>query len=324
MTICEAILLVLEEIRQPITGTDIYNGIIANKYYVFTKAKNPEAVIHSMAGDFIRKGDTRVKRIEKEGTGYLYYLTKYEENIDFDQFDSGSVISTSSKHVKKSEFNERDLHKLFGTYLKSKNISSKTIYHEKSAKDDENQKWVHPDLIGVKLLSLQTNSSKSFLKTISKKDTFKLLSYELKKELKNDSELKKAYFQAVSNSSWANYGYLVAFEIENRLIEEIERVNESFGIGVIQLCSNPFQSKILCHSHYRELDIKTIDKLCKMNKDFYIFIEQIEKLLSAEERYYSSSERELENICDEYFVNDAKIIEYCKEKNIPIEESEDE
>jgi len=324
MTIGEAILRILDEKGQPITGTDIYNAIIANKYYDFSKAKKPEAVVHSRAGDFIRKGDTRVKRVKKEGIGYLYYLTKYEQNINFDQFDSISIITASPKHSKKNEFDERDLHKLFCTYLKSKNINSKTIYHEKSAKDDENQKWVHPDIIGVQLLNLQTNSSKNFLNTTNKKETFKLLSYELKKEIKNDSELKKAYFQAVSNSSWANYGYLVAFEIDNRLIDEIERLNESFGIGVIELYSNPYQSKILCQSHYRELDIKTIDKLCKINKDFNIFIEQMEKLLSAEERYYSSTESELVNICDKYFINDTEINDYCKEKNIPIEDTEDE
>jgi hypothetical protein len=50
------------------------------------------------------------------------------------------------------------------------------------------------------------------------KDTLKLTSYEIKKEIKTDSELKEYYFQAVSNSSWANYGYLVAFEVGDNLI----------------------------------------------------------------------------------------------------------
>ena len=61
-----------------------------------------------------------------------------------------------------------------------------------------------------------------------------------------------------------------------------------------------------------------------MNKDFNMFIEQMEKLLSADERYYSSTEKELENICDKYFTKDAEIIDYCKEKYIPIEETEEE
>jgi hypothetical protein len=324
MTIGEAILRILDEKKAPIAGTDIYNAIISNKYYDFSKNQSPEATVHAIAGRFIRHGDTRVKRVRKEGVGYLYYLTKYEKDINLDEFDVSTTTIVSKKDGKKSDFEERDLHRIFCTFLKSINIDSKTIYHEKSTKDDENQKWIHPDIIGVELLNLQTNSSKNFLKATNKKGTFKLLSYELKKEIKNDSELKKAYFQAVSNSSWANYGYLVAFEIDSRLKEEIERLNESFGIGVIELFSNPYQSKIICQSHYRELDIKTIDKLCKINKDFNAFIEQMEKLLSADERYYSTTEKELLNICDKPFKDDDEIKNYCKEKNIPFEENDSE
>ncbi len=79
---------------------------------------------------------------------------------------------------------------------------------------------------------------------LNKTDTFKITSYELKKEINTNYELKEAYFQAVSNSSWANYGYLVAFEISDNLIDEIERLNQSFGIGVIELNANPYKSKI--------------------------------------------------------------------------------
>lgn len=41
----------------------------------------------------------------------------------------------------------------------------------------------------------------------------KLFSYEIKREL-NFNNLRESYFQAVSNSSWANEGYLVAAEVE--------------------------------------------------------------------------------------------------------------
>jgi len=56
-------------------------------------------------------------------------------------------------------------------------------------------------------------------------DTFKISSYELKREINSDAELKKAFFQAVSNSSWANYGYLVALEFSGTLKDEMERLN---------------------------------------------------------------------------------------------------
>ena len=143
--------------------------------------------------------------------------------------------------------------------------------------------------------------------------------YELKKEINTDYELKEAYFQVVSNSSWANYGYLVAFEISDNLLDEIESLNQSFGIGVIELNANPYKSKILYPSKLKELDFKTIDKLCKINKDFENFIEYTEKILSVEDRFYKSVEKEFNQFCDKYFENDSDIEKYCKEKDIPME-----
>jgi len=114
---------------------------------------------------------------------------------------------------------------------------------------------------------------------------------------------------------------LVAFEISDSLTEEIERLNQSFGIGVIELNANPYQSRILFQAKYHSLDFKTIDKLCKINKEFERFIEQTEKLLTAEDRYHNAIEKELNEFCDDYFENDSEIEKYCKDKFIPIDEN---
>ena len=206
------------------------------------------------------------------------------------------------------------------SYLKNTGIYSKIIFHEQSIYGkDNNQIWTHPDMVGIRFLSLQSKASQNFLKAINRVDTFKLCSYEIKREINTDSELKKAFFQAVSNSSWASYGYLVAFEFSDSLTEEMERLNQSFGIGVIELNANPYQSKVLFQPKYRDLDFKTIDKLCKINKEFEKFIEQTEKLMTAEERYYKSTEKELDEFCDDYFSNDSEVERYCKDKCIPVE-----
>lgn len=44
-------------------------------------------------------------------------------------------------------------------------------------------------------------------------NNYKIFSFELKLKLKFEN-LKEAYFQAVSNSSWVNEGYLVASDID--------------------------------------------------------------------------------------------------------------
>lgn len=322
MTIKEAILKSLEEIGGLTNYTDVTSHIISNKFYDFKDAKTPSATVSALLGDFIRIGDTRVKRIKQEGGGYGYYLTKNESNIEIEVLigDTETQNVKPNKANKSKTYEERDLHKLLSSYLKNTDTYSKTIFHEQSNGKDNNQIWTHPDMVGIKFLNLQTKASQNFLKSINRVDTFKLSSYELKREINSDSELKKAFFQAVSNSSWANYSYLVAFEFSDSLNEEMARLNQSFGIGIIELNANPYQSKVLYPSVFRDLDFKTIDKLCKMNKEFEKFIEQTEKLMTASEKYVSGAEKELDEFCDDYFANDTEVENYCREKHIPINE----
>jgi uncharacterized protein len=316
MTLKEAILKSLDELKSPQNYNQIYN-YLKEKKYCEIGGDTPTMTVNRALGDFIRNGDSRVKRI-KLGSSYSYYTAKIEQSIDT-EFLNQEIIIDSQKTNYSTSYEERDLHKLLSSYLKNLDIYSKTIFHEQSTGRDNNQIWTHPDMVGIKFLNLQTKASQNFLKSINRVDTFKLSSYELKKEINSDSELKKAFFQAVSNSSWANFAYLVAFEFSDSLTEEMERLNQSFGIGVIELNTNPYQSKILFPAKYRDLDFKTIDKLCKINKEFEKFIEQTEKLMTAEERYFKSTEKELDEFCDKYFANDTEVEKYCKDKNIPIE-----
>ncbi len=323
MTLKEAVLKSLEDINDITNYLTVCNHIVDKNYYDFGSSKTPSATISAVLGDFIRNGDTRVKRIKQFGGTYSYYLAKNEQNIAIDVLNGSTTTTTTTtaKIVDKiKSYDERDLHKLLSSYLKNTGIYSKTIFHEQSKTGaDSNQIWTHPDMVGIKFLNLQTKASQNFIKSVNRVDTFKLSSYEIKKEINSDSELKKAFFQAVSNSSWANFGYLVAFEFSDSLTEEIERLNQSFGIGVIELNANPYQSKVLFPAKFRNLDFKTIDKLCKINKEFEKFIEQTEKLMTAEDRYYKSTEKELDEFCDGYFSNDSEVEKYCIDNHIPTE-----
>jgi hypothetical protein len=66
-----------------------------------------------------------------------------------------------------------------------------------------------------------------------------------KKEL-NSSNIRSSFFQAVSNSSWANEGYLVATSISTSEVEEeLRMLSALHGIGVILLNpENPTESEI--------------------------------------------------------------------------------
>ncbi len=113
----------------------------------------------------------------------------------------------------------------------------------------------------------------------------KLFSFELKKEL-SLSNLKASYFQAVSNSTWANEGYLVVFGIEDKykdeVLDELKRLNQSFGIGVIKLESEISNSKILLPAKEREIDMQTLNMLIDDSpEDFKPFIKDINKQIKA-------------------------------------------
>jgi len=321
MKVKEAIIKVLEEKKTALTYLEVNDAIIERDYIDWSNAKTPADTVAAQLGDFIRKNDTRVKRV-KGRRGYEYYLPKYEDELNL------SEAVESQRRMKKDKvsrtYQERALHKLLATYLKSNNTYAKTIFHEKSSNTKDNhQKWIHPDMIGIHFQNLKNKFSQSLMKLTNKTDAFNLISYELKREIKTDYELKKCYFQAVSNSSWANFGYLVVFDISQNLYDEMERLTESFGIGVIELKSNPYESEVLFQSKYKELDFKTIDKLCEINKAFEKFILKTETMLIATDRYIEASEKEFEEFCDEYFISDTQIEEYCKTYNIPFEESRD-
>lgn len=321
MTLKEAILKSLEDIGKQATYSEVLKQIQDKKYYDFGASTTPGSSVSSDLGAFIRNGDTRVKRIKQSGGTYSYYLTKNEQYISIDVLsgDTETITTKVVKVDKNKTYTERTLHKLLSSYLKNQGIYSKTIFHEQSNGNDSNQIWTHPDMVGIKFLNLQTKASQDFIKSVNRVDIFKLSSYEIKREINSDSELKKAFFQAVSNSSWANFGYLVAFEFSDSLTDEIERLNQSFGIGVIELNANPYQSKILFPAKFRSLDFKTIDKLCKINNEFEKFIIQAEKLMTAEDRFFKSTERELDEFCDDYFGNDSEVEKYCLDNHIPSE-----
>ncbi|PLW99035.1 MAG: hypothetical protein C0593_04175, partial [Marinilabiliales bacterium] len=84
MTVKEAILKTLDDINGLTNYMDIYHHIVKKEYYDFKDAKTPTATISALLGDFIRNGDTRVKRIKESGGNYSYYLTKNEANIEIE------------------------------------------------------------------------------------------------------------------------------------------------------------------------------------------------------------------------------------------------
>lgn len=243
-------------------------------------------------------------------------ISKYADELE-QLIVSGVSTSTLVVKQKVETIHERSLHRLLSDYLLGKNIFSKTIFHESSTRIDQAQKWVHPDMVGVEFNEFQESTTRTLLKVAETKEYVSLYSYELKRAIENDHQLKEYFFQALSNSSWANYGYLVAFYINEDLEEEIERLNRAFGIGVIRLSPYSDNVKILRPARKNELDYYTIDKMCRINNDFKNFVTKVTKVLNAQTEVLEDVKSGLQKFCDKGFSSSEEIPIYCNENHIP-------
>ena len=116
--------------------------------------------------------------------------------------------------------------------------------------------------------------------------TIRLYSFELKREL-NFQNIRQSFFQAVSNSSWANEGYLVASQIDTdeEFLIELKRLSTSFGIGILKIdMMDPDSSQIIYPAKYKsELDWENINKLAVENPDFKEFLKRVKIDLNSKE-----------------------------------------
>jgi hypothetical protein len=243
-----------------------------------------------------------------------FFLTERASEVPND------VIAIIEKEEAKPEkeistFHERVLHPLL-TYFVSANpafgrgreILTKTIFHEKSEKRGYSE-WLYPDMIGVYFPLEDWEPDIIELGKIADNKLIKLYSFELKKNL-NKGNYRESYFQAVSNSSWAHEGYLVASEIkqDDDFLSELERLTLSFGIGIVQLNINDFDSSnvLFPATPKTSLDLETMNKLCSQNKDFKKFVQDVKIDFDSRRIHRSEYDKILDDPL-EYIKNKIKI-----------------
>ncbi|EAH9851007.1 HrgA protein [Campylobacter upsaliensis] len=257
--------------------------------------------------------------IKKEGENSLFIITSKNPTTFWLRSRQNELINlnlSEEKEVRleKTKFNERDLHPLLVKFLYENldfRLNSKTIYHEKSKKSESGKdKWNYPDIVGVYFpYDDYQNETLGLLESL-KLNNYKIFSFELKINI-NFSNLKESYFQAVSNSSWANEGYLVVLkELDSEVLSELRRLNQSFGIGVIQLDGSEFSnSKIVLSAKEKALDMQTIDMLVDKNEDFKKFINDINQQIRAGKD--AKIQAEFDRV-----KSDEEMAKYLKEKHI--------
>jgi hypothetical protein len=176
---------------------------------------------------------------------------------------------------------EHDLYPLLATFLISRHrkIYPKRIDEKKSSNSHgkDGNRWLHPDMVGLEDLASGWDYQMKDLSAKAGARQAKLWSFEVKVEIPR-SKVREYYFQAVSNSTWANYGYLVAATIKDDAMAELRVLHELHGIGVILLdLDNPADdSSIEIPARERpEVDWGTCNRIATENKDFLEYVKLI-------------------------------------------------
>ena len=286
MTFLELARKVIEEEKRPLSVEEIWE-LAQSKGYdkeVGSKGQTPTATIGAQIYVHMRdkkdspfiKMDTRPQR---------FFLRSLPPKFPGDELANEISVKIPTT-TKRFDYLERDLHPLLAYYAQYYlKAYTRTILHNESDKKEFGE-WVHPDMVGCYFPIDEWKPEVIELSTTIGNVSIKLFSFEIKRGL-SFSSLRESFFQTVSNSSWANEGYLVASEIstDEDFQSELRRLSASFGIGVIKLdLYVPDSSEILFPARYKEyLDWDMVNKLAVMNPDFKDFIKRIKIDISSKE-----------------------------------------
>ncbi|SKA07843.1 hypothetical protein SAMN02745127_02036 [Oceanospirillum multiglobuliferum] len=134
---------------------------------------------------------------------------------------------------------------------------------------------MHPDIVAMQLVDKEWNDLIRACVKQGAGQSVRLWSFEVRKEL-SGSNARKSFFQAVSNSGWANEGYLVVTSISDLSVEqELRMLSAPHGIGVILLNpENLSESEMMLPARSRaEVDWQSVNRILVENEDFKDYIE---------------------------------------------------
>lgn len=325
MTFAELAEEVLKDAKEPLTYKQIWENAKSEPQELYkkvgSKGDTPEHTLRVSITNDINKNGENSKFIFATEKPRTFWLKERKNELPpiLEKLKQKMQEAQEKEIEEKYKFKERELHPLLVSFLNNDedfNIRAKTIHYESSKKEEKGKnKWNYPDIVGVRFPfdnEKMSGATLDLLQNINQIQ-YKLYSFELKIII-NFSNLKECYFQAVSNSSWANEGYLVVFEnIESDIFSELIRLNASFGIGIIQLEIDS-SSKVILPARQRNLDMQTLDMLVEKNKNFKDFIDDVNKDINANDKFRIAKDRY------DKILNDDGLEKYIKEKHISKEE----
>jgi len=261
MRLIELIIEVLKNAENPLTQGDILEMI----------EKNPK---HEKCEEYYRVAVPR-SAVARQLTKYSSGSKPIIRKVAARRF---SLITDDVPQ--ETLLKEFDLHPVLVKFAFERfNVYCKTINAVKvKTRGNKINKWSNPDIAGISFSLLNLNDlfqSEVEKQGIISNKVAQFFSFELKLKI-DRSNLTECYFQAVSNSSWANFGYLVVGDLDKdqNFISNLVRLNSGYGIGVIHLnTKNPEKSEIIVSAREKEaVDINFMNYLSNINQDFYTLI----------------------------------------------------
>lgn len=273
---------VLTETKVPMSASEIWNYAEKNGYVadLETSGRTPSATLTARL--YAAANDKRNPAFEVTGIRpkkfYIPGITPIE--------NMNKAVEAEVPELSDSKYLEKDLHCVLTYFIRTWfDAYTKTINHSKSKKREFGE-WTHPDMVACYFPSGHWKTDVHDLSQMLGDVQLFFYSFEIKQRL-SFGNLRESFFQAVSNSSWAHQGFLVAAEIsqEPEFFEELSRLSRSFGIGVIRLnIENPDESEIYQPAEEKDLlDWDMINKLAVMNEDFRSFLNRVKTDAKSEE-----------------------------------------
>lgn len=264
---------VLSKTKTAMTPDEIWKSPLGEKLkpQIKTTGKTPLATLGARLYTDVKADDSKFVAVGSRPTRFAV------KGIDVSGTQQAATPATAPQ---KSSFLEKDLHPLLVWFARQQfSAWCKTIPHSQSINKQSGSKsnqWLHPDIVGFTLLTKSWERPVADLLRTTGASATKLYSFELKCSLEFGT-LREHFFQAVSNSSWANAGYLVAAELTDtpEFMEELGRLSQSFGIGVIKLDLESLEeeSRILFPAQEKkEVDWETINRIAEINPIFREFL----------------------------------------------------
>lgn len=239
--------------------------------YVSTDAELVQQLVAEISSQRPRLQKRHPELKTTEGRPRKYY---YSEKSDVAEVAAAEgVITAPTTDSSDIKLGEHALYPLLSLYLWEEfGVYSKRVDEKRSSnkRGPNGNRWLYPDVVGMEDLGADWHQEvRDCVNQYSDKRT-KLWSFEAKL-LINRSNVRECFFQAVSNSSWANFGYLVAAEIEGQdTLKELRMLFAAHGIGLIKLdADNPAESQVLIPARERdEIDWDMANRLAMENRDF--------------------------------------------------------